>query len=248
MKKNNNVWIAVAVVIGIAVVLFLSDRPVTGKGDSQIIRNSADFEKFNKEASELALDVFRKADGDEEINDADRDKLRKAVTIFESMRAYSPLQVSSQFGAGKCYMLLGELQKATECFEQAFYNRQVDPQKDDQMVKLTVIECQCLLAECLVEMAATTQTDAASAEQAGNSKDGVELRKRANIYQVNAYTHADAAVKAQPEGIRYLVTRANAALALGRKSEARADAEKAYKLAPANPRVKMIARLFGLIK
>jgi tetratricopeptide (TPR) repeat protein len=246
-KKSNNLVAGIAVVAGIVGVMWISDRPVTGLGGSEIIRNSIDLEKANKQASDLVLSLFQKDDDGGELTSEDKDKLRKGANIFEAMRGYAPTHVSHCFGAGKCYMLVGELQKAAERFEQAYNNRSTDPLKDDQLVKLTVIEAQGLLSECMLEMATNSLSQALTAQQNGSQTDATNFKKTASVYQLSAFQFANSAVTAQPSGFRYLIARANAYLAMNKKEEAKKDVEAAFKLAPKHPRVILAARLFGLI-
>jgi tetratricopeptide (TPR) repeat protein len=246
--KNKNLLVAGAVIAGLATLMILSDRPVSGVDGSEIIRDGDGYVKANQEVSNIALSLFEKADSGKELSEEDRDNLRKAAVKFEAMRGYNPTQVSTNFGAGKCYMLVGDLQKAVERFEQAYYNRLIDPQKDDLGVKSTVIESECLIAECLVEMAAYAMSDSNSASQSGDSVGAKEALVRAETYRQKALQYANEAVTAQPNGVRYLAARGSAYLALKKLPEAKLDILKAHKLAPDDFRVKLLAQLVGITK
>jgi Flp pilus assembly protein TadD len=77
----------------------------------------------------------------------------------------------------------------------------------------------------------------------GQKPEAEEARKRAVILYQRAYSLADDAVKLVPNAPRYLAARGQAALAAGRRDEAKADLTKAIQLDPKNPKVKELAKL-----
>jgi hypothetical protein len=114
MKLNKTAMGAGAAVAALAVVMYLSDRPVETRDGVILPRTRDQYEKLNKESSDLVLDIFGRADSGQEITDADRDKLREAIKKFEAMKAFESRQVAALFGSGKCYLLLGEYQLAAD--------------------------------------------------------------------------------------------------------------------------------------
>lgn len=243
MKVNKTAIGAGAAVAALAVIMYLSDRPVETRDGVILPRTRTEYEKLNKESSDLVLEIFSRADNGQEITESDRAKLRDGAKKFEAMKAFEPRQVAALFGSGKCYLLLGEYQLAADRLAQSWENRMVDPMKDMEAVRLTAIEAAVLASEATLELAAeevsTMNTNAAS----GQGPEAEESRKRALILYGRAYTLADDAVKLVPNAPRYLAARGQAALAAGKKEDAKADLTKAIQLDPNSPKVKELAKL-----
>ena len=79
MKLNKSVIGAVAAVSALAVVMYLSDRPVETRDGVVLPRTRDEYEKLNKDSSELVLEIFGRADAGMEVTDADRSKLKDAI-------------------------------------------------------------------------------------------------------------------------------------------------------------------------
>lgn len=248
MKKNNNWIVAAAIVIGLAVLMLLSDRPTKVKEGSDVIRTAQDYQKSNQKATELVLAVFEKADQGIDITSDEKKKLEDAAKEFESMRAFDPKQVAANFGAGKCYMLLGDLEKARERLEQAYLNKDIDSQKSEKAVQLTAIEAAGLLSEVLTEMGLIAATNAADSERSNDAASAEVLKKSAADYRNRALAFANVAIENEPNGVRYLAARGNAYLNLGQEELARKDITKAFQLDPTEPRVRLLASLMGIKK
>lgn len=232
--------VAVAVLAGI---MFLSDRPVETRDGVELPRTRADYEKLNKESSDLVLDIFARADSGQEITEADRSKLRDAIKKFEAMKAFEPRQVAALFGSGKCYLLLGEHQLAADRLAQSWENRMVDPLKDMEAVRLTAIEAAVLASEATLQLAAEEVSAMNTLASSGQRPEAEEARKRAGVLYQRAYSLADDAIKLVPNAPRYLAARGQASLAAGRLPEAKADLAKALQLDRNSPKVKELAKL-----
>ena len=243
MKLNKSALGAGAAVAALGAIMYFSDRPDETRDGVILPRTRAEYEKLNKDSSELALEVFARADAGQPLTEADKGKLKEAIKKFEAMKAFEPRQVAAFFGAGKSYMLIGENQLAADRLSQAWENRMVDPQKDMEAVRLTAIEAAALASEATLELAAqevsTMNTDTAS----GLKAEAEESRKKAQILYQRAFSLADEAVKLVPNAPRYLAARGQALLAAGRKAEAKADLAKALRLDPNSPKVKELAKL-----
>jgi tetratricopeptide (TPR) repeat protein len=243
MKLNKSVVGAVAAVSALAVVMYLSDRPVETRDGVVLPRTRDEYEKLNKDSSELVLEIFGRADAGIEVTDADRNKLKDAIKKFEAMKAYEPRQVAALFGSGKCYMLLGENQLAADRLAQAWENRMVDPQKELEAVRLTAIEAAALASEATLELAAQEVSTMNTSAASGQRKEAEDSRKKASILYQRAFSLADDAVKLVPTAPRYLAARGQALLAVGRKDDAKADLSKALRLDANSPKVKQLAKL-----
>lgn len=245
MKISKNAIIAVAAVMGLGAVLVLSDRPVQTRDGAILPRSGAEYTKLMRESSDLALEVFAKADQGLELTAEDKDKIAQALPKFEAMRAYDATQVSATFGEGKCLMLLGRSEEAAIRLAQAYENRNTDTDKMNDAVRLTAIEAAGLSSECYFELAAEELGLANSAEAQGNKTEAEEIRKRAGIYYSRAFGLANEAVTQVPTAPRYLAARGQALIAIGDKEKAKADLAAAEKLAPDHFKVKLLA---GLLK
>lgn len=240
-------WIIAAVAVAVLfVVLFLSDRPAQTPSGLDIIRNNAQYVEANNKAATLALSVLQKAEAGGVLTDEDKGKLREAIKYLEAMNIYEPRHVNSYVGAGKCYLYIGEKEKAGERLGQAILNKDLDPAKDTQEVQLSVIEAMALLSQIDLDLAVEEIANANSATQANDPAGAEAAKKRSTIYMDKALEFANQTLKAAPTGFRYLVNRANIYLAKGKKDLAKADLVKAKTLAPNDPKVLQSAKLIGL--
>ena len=238
--------IAGSVVVGLGLVLFLSDRPVKTTGGIDLIRSPNQYAEANNKASQLALGPMQKDAQGQVLTAEDKANLKEATKYFDAMQAFDPRRVQPLFGAGKVYMILGEKEKAAERFQQALNNKDVDPDHDSQAVKLTIVETFGQLSEVTLDLATEEAANFNSFTQSGDKKAAEEAKNRSLIYYRKALDCANRAVEAQPLGTRYLVDRGNILLAIGNKEKAKEDFKKALTLDPNDPRVKMSAKQVGL--
>lgn len=241
-----NWMIAIVAVFALGTVLFLSDRKVETPSGVDLIRNPTQYAEANGKAANLAFEIFRKADSGGSITEDDKAKLREAEKYFEAMRLYNPTVVQSNFGAGKCFMLVGEKERAAERFEQAVMNRNIDPEKDKPDFNLTVYESMALLSEVTLDLAVEEIANRNSLSQANDPVGAAAAKKRSDNYFAKALDYSNQAVSAVPRATRYLVGRANILLALKRDADAKKDIARAKALDPNDLRVKMLAKLVGL--
>lgn len=241
-----NWLIAGGAVVGLALVLFLSDRPVQTPSGIDLIRNPNQNIDANNKVALLVVDVWRRADDGGTITEEDKGKLKQGAQILEAMRTYYPPSINSNFGAGKCYMLLGEKERASERFEQAIMNKNVDKDRDIPDVKLTVFECMALLSEVTVDLAAEEIANYNSLSQASDKVGAENAKKKSQIYFDKALDYSNQAVLGVPDAPRYLIDRATVYLALKKNDLAKKDIVKAKQIAPTDRRVTMMTKLVGL--
>jgi tetratricopeptide (TPR) repeat protein len=241
-----NWLIAIGAVIALAAILFLSDRNGPTPSGVPLVRSPDQLVEVNNKAAMLAFGIFQNADNGLKVSDDDKAKLREALKLFEAMRLYDPTRVQSNLGAGKCYMILGEKEKAAERFEQAIVNKNVDPDHDKPNHKLTVYECMALLSEVSVDLGVEEIANYNSLSQAHDTAGAEIAKKHAEMYLGKALDYSNQAVLAVPEATRYLIGRANVLLVMKRDEDAKKDVAKAKALAPTDPRVLMMAKLVGL--
>ena len=241
-----NWLIAGVTVVGLGLILFMSDRTAPTPSGLDLIRNGPQFVDANNKVAVLVVDVWKRADDGGTITEEDKGKLKQGAQILEAMRTYYPPSINANFGAGKCYMLLGEKERAAERFEQAVVNKNVDKDRDVPDVKLTVFECMALLSEVSVDLAAEEIANYNSLSQANDKVGAENAKKKSQIYFDKALDYSNQAVLAVPTAPRYLVDRATVFLALKKNDLAKNDIVKAKQLAPNDHRVMMMSKLVGL--
>jgi tetratricopeptide (TPR) repeat protein len=248
-QKNNqkkNWMIAIGGVLVLGAILFLSDRPAQTPSGIDLIRTGDQYIDANNKAQRYGLTAMQKYDNGEKLTEDDLKNLKESVKYFEAMRIFQPQRIQSNFGAGKCYMILGEKEKAAERFEQAVFNRGYDPEKDRPDIVPTGYEAMALLSEVSLDLAAEEVANYNSLNQANDVKGADDARKKAQIYYEKAFNSANQAVISVPTSPKYLVDRANVYLVMKKEDLAKKDIAKAKALAPNDPKVKMAAGMVGL--
>lgn len=235
--------IAVIGILALAGVMLLSDRTVKTQEGAEIIRTVKDYEKTNAKARDLALAAFERAELNNELTESDKKNLAEAAKLFEAMKVYDPTSVIPCFGAGKCYMLLGDLQRASERLEQAFLNFETDQGRGLSAVRQSATEATGLLSEVCFALGNDSIAAKNSAEQMKDSSTAKQAADDAERYYDKAYTYATLAVKEQPKSVKYRLALMNVLLAVDRKEEAMKEFEEAKKLDPNNQKVQMFGKM-----
>ena len=237
--------IAAGLIAGLAALMIFSDKTVKTQSGANILRNVNEYQSSINKAAELATTVFQKADAGQELSEQDKSNLELAAKEFEAMKAYDPKSVTAVFGAGKCYMILGDKQRASENLEQAYLNYQIDPSKELDGVKDTAIEAAGLLSEVVFTQGNDSIADYNSASQSGDKTTAQTKQKEAQIYYKKSFDYANIAVQQKPNGFRYLLARCQVLLATGNKDQALKDFQTAKSLAPTDYKVVMFGKLLG---
>lgn len=232
-------WPAVAVVVA-GGAIYLSGRDVKSPEGNTLVRDATIYQDANSRARALTLAAFVASDTGGEITAKMRDELNRAIPFLIEMNRYAPIKVGSYFALGKTYMLLGRLPEAGRALEQAILNETADAEeRNTPALKATVVESKALLAEVLLDLAVQNLRDAGALPAA----DASRLRVQARTMQERALGWATEAVRAEPDGPRYLAAQASALLALGRAAEAKPVIARAVSLAPDHFKVKPLAAL-----
>jgi tetratricopeptide (TPR) repeat protein len=241
-----NWWIGVVAVLVLGAIMFMSDRKLENPSGRELIRNQDEYVNSNNRAFRLCYDIFQREISGGAITESDKDKVREALKDFEAMRLYNRTHVQSDFGAGMCYLILGEKEKASECFQQAIENKTKDNDANKIAMELTVYESAAQLSKVTLDLAAQEIGNFNSLSQA-NDKAGAEAAKQRSLnYYNKALEAANIAVTGKPDSAAYLVDRANVYLALKKDDLAKEDVAKAKVLNPQDPTVKMAAKMLGL--
>lgn len=246
MAKLQSWHWAVIAIVGIGAVMLLSDRPTTVEGGGEVIRNRDDYKKNSDEATLKAVPIFRKVDEGGEPTPEEVKVIRDTVKKFRTLQAYDPRQVSSFYGGGRCYMILGEKQKAAEQFEQSVMNLSIDAARDRQEVRYTAYDAMAQLASVCMDLGAEKLSEANSLAQSGDKAGSDEAIKVANTYYNKALTHSQGAVDSLPQAPKYWLIHGNVLLAVGKREQAQAAIKEAKKLDPNNKEIQMMAKMVGV--
>lgn len=215
---KQNWFIPAVLTVGIGLAIVLSNRPPEGPNGGVLINNPGHYNEVAKEAETLVQTPFYQADAGQELTQEDRDKLRKAIVLFDSMNAFQPEKLGPYLGAGKAHALLGEYEEAEQALKQVLLN--MPKYENNDRGKLAVVEALYMLSIVSFEQK--------------NYED--------------AFKHADLAVEAVPDVPNYRVARANVEVQLKMIPEAKADVDAALALDPEHPKAKMLKMLLKKAK
>ncbi len=248
-----NWLIGFAAVVALGAILFLSDRKVENPSGIELIRSDAELSDTMNKALQLSGQIIQRDIAGEAVTEDDKGKLREAVKLFEALRLRYNTWVTNACYAGMCHKLLGEKQRAAECFEQAVLNKRFDPlakrdlkNPDRIAMELTAYEAAAQLSEVTLDLAAEEIANYNSLSQANDMTGAEAAKKRSEIYYDKAMEFSTLAVENVPTSAKYLVDRANVYLALKKVDLAKLDIKKAKTINPNDARVKMAAKMVGL--
>jgi tetratricopeptide (TPR) repeat protein len=185
-------WITPLVIVGaLLLVLLLSNRSVETPEDMGVIDTPDEYAKALQMAHEMTKPIFDKSDKGEEITEKEKDQLYKAARLIDNANRVSPEKTIPFLGAGKAYMLAGDLEMAELRFRQAINNAQFDASPG---AKETGVEAQYRLSEVRFEL-----HDYEGAFESANHAvkavpDGIEYltARAAALIQLKKYKEADA--------------------------------------------------------
>lgn len=97
-----------------------------------------------RRAQALSEEPFLKFDRGEPLASEEKRNLKLASFQFEGMAAFNPKLFSAYFGAGKCYFILDEFERAADRFERAATFAPLDRPEG----RLTAAEAKHLASKC----------------------------------------------------------------------------------------------------
>lgn len=109
-----------------------------------LIRSGAELGGVSRKAKELSEEAFVRFDAGETLTPDEKKNLRLASMQFEGMAAFDSKAFGAFFGAGKCYFILEEYERAANRFEHAATGAPLS----DPAGKATAAEAKYLASIC----------------------------------------------------------------------------------------------------
>lgn len=221
--KIPNWAVPILVFCGLALIVFLSNRPPAAPNGVQMVTSNGEYELRSDEALELCRTPLEKFDRSEDLTEAEKVNLDKATKLYETMMLYRPTAVEPAFQAGRCYFALANTDLAEACLNQAI-----------------------LSGEEILRQ--STANGNSSVKEATRLTLAEARYVRSLIYQSvgdfkTAFEDADYAAQQVNNSPNYLSARASCSLQLGNMQPAMNDIAYALKLDPNHKRSLQIATL-----
>ncbi|MEZ0325526.1 MAG: hypothetical protein ACAH95_06445 [Fimbriimonas sp.] len=127
MSLQAKQWITpVAIAAGLVLVLVLSNRDVKSPEELELIDSQDKYSQALMTAHEMTKPIFDKTDEGDEPTEQEKDTLYKSAKIIDNANRLLPDRTIPFLGAGKAYMLAGDLETAELRFRQAIHNAAFD--------------------------------------------------------------------------------------------------------------------------
>ena len=211
MSAKTPDWLPpVAFVAILAVALKISNQPPLSPLGGTAISSDDEYHAAETKADAMSKDLAAKYDRGGTPTEAERAKLREAVTLYDKMSAFTPAISPLFFASAKIHHILGEDDIAEEKYRQCmltFYNDAAARPQFAKGIRITGAEASYRLATMLVK----------------------EPNKQ------SAFEASDVAICYIKTSSAYYNVRAEALIGLGNVKAARADLEEAIRLVPSNP-------------
>ena len=194
----------------LAAALKVSNQTPRSPLGGKAISNDQEYRSAELRADALTKELVPKYDRGGTPTESERVTLRKAVTLYDKMSAFTPAISPLFFASGKIHHILGEDDIAEEKYRQCmltFYNDAATRPQFAKGIRLTGAEASYRLATMLVK----------------------------GVNKQAAFEASDVAVYYMKESSAYYTVRAEALIGLGNVKAARADLQEAIRLLPSNP-------------
>lgn len=207
-EAKKKIVIPVVAVIGVALVLFLSNRPARMPNGMPVIESEEQYNYALQKVTQSTPTAVGKFNVGLDLDQKDKDVCLEGAKTFDTMNAFRPDMAAGYFEAGLLYYLGGDTDSALSRLDQCLANADqpfnLKTEKDKAAVDAVVADCHHMLS-----LVAFDRHDYQTALQEANA--------------------AFAKVKPRPG---YYVARARAEIQLNKNSEARKDVSAALKLDP----------------
>jgi tetratricopeptide (TPR) repeat protein len=208
-------------VVGAALVMYMSNREVTTPEGVPLISNVSQYNDTLRRAVDLSKGPLEAYDLGDELTAGQLNDLREAARLYDGVDLFWPTKFAPYLPAGKIYYILGDQELAQERLQQCIENAPLEQDPSVRgVVNATVYEAHYSLS--LVKFAL------------GDYKA--------------AYAEANIAASGVPNSANYLAARASAAVQLKKVAEARKDVEQALKLDPNNKKSLQLQTLLSHTK
>jgi tetratricopeptide (TPR) repeat protein len=204
------VLIGTAVLAGLVWLIFFNGQ---SRDSIPVIRTNDQYEDVLKDAQAHSEKEFARFDGGNELSSSEKDNVRHAALDFEGAIAYEPEKYTNYFGAGKCYYVLGDYNRALDRLAQCMLKQNPIGESNDYYIQ-TLSEAHYLSSLILFEQ---------------------------HRYDLAA-RDAEIAANYVPQSALYPLAQARAELQLGHEDKARHLVEQALNKDPQNPGANQLAR------
>ena len=215
----------VAIIGGLALVMFLSNRPAVTAEGVPIITNGDQYNDVLNDVKELTKVPLEKNARLDPLTPKETADVQKAAQLVDALNAFQPTIFAPYLLAAKAYQMLGKIETAELRVRQAIYNG------DQEMIECRKRNDTSRLAEVKL-----TMTEAHHVRS--------QLLLLMHEYPV-ALDEANAVLESVPNSPEYLAGRASVLMQLGKYRGAAADLRKALTLDPNNRSALALARLFN---
>lgn len=219
-ESKKKILIPIVAVIGVALVIVLSNRPSQMPNGTQIIESEEQYNYALSQVSQMTPGAVSKFNMGIELEQPDKDAAKKGALIFDSMNAFRPDMTAGLFEAGLLYYLSGDTDTALSRLQQAI----ADESQPVNLKAGTKAALNAVIADCHHMLSVI----------AFDRHDYTKAADEANI-----------ALHSSPPRESYYFARAQAEVQLNRISDAKKDLKEALKL---NPSYVPATRLDGFLK
>lgn len=108
--------------LGFAVVLILSNRPLKTPEGLPLITDAASYNDAIRQEAAISEPIFAAFDRGEDVSDQDKAQLRKAARIADSANVLRPEKAGLYLESGRAYLILGDLDLADQRLQQCISN------------------------------------------------------------------------------------------------------------------------------
>lgn len=143
--------IPLAIVVGCGILIALSNRPAVTPDGIPVISDPVTYAETNRQVAVLTQPRFEAFDRGDELTDSDKAALRRAVRMIDSAILYHPENPGHFLDAGRCYLILGDLDLANDRLQQCLMNAAVD---GTNFAKEGVADAKYLLSQVLAQKGA----------------------------------------------------------------------------------------------
>lgn len=219
---KSKVGVPVLVIVVLAILMFLSNRPGKLPNGADVIESDAQYNDALDRVSRESRPFVEKFNIGEELDPHDRDVARTDAKIFDSMDAYRPDMEAGYYTAGLMYYLSGDSTTAELRLSQALLDANLPSNlksfEDTSKIESVTAECHFLLSLICFDR---------------------------HDYE-KAIDEANLAIKHHEGRESYYFARAQAEVQLKKLAEAKADLQKSLKINPAYLKSQRLLKFLSL--
>jgi len=136
--------IPVGLILGFIVVLIVSNRPLKSPDGLPLIVDNETYSEAIRQSVALTQSHFEAYDRGDTLTDADKADVRKGATLLDTANQRQPARAGLYLDAGRCYLILGDLDLAENRLLQCLSNAE---QKNSDLQPEGVADAYFLLSQ-----------------------------------------------------------------------------------------------------